>query len=58
MVRILDTEVNLEYELGHHLHCLVAQLPLKLHSIMRAAEGGDWIKVSSDRLAEELELHR
>jgi len=30
MVRILDTEVNLEYELGHHLHCLVAQLPVKL----------------------------
>jgi hypothetical protein len=30
MVRILETEVNLEYELGHHLHCLVAQVPLRL----------------------------
>jgi hypothetical protein len=30
MARILDTEVNLEYELGHHLHCLVAQLPVQL----------------------------
>jgi len=30
MVRFLDTEVNLEYPLGHHLHCLVAQLPVRL----------------------------
>lgn len=30
MVRILDTEVNLEYELGHHLHCLLAQIPVRL----------------------------
>src|SRR5512138_2959795 len=30
MVRIIETEVNLEYELGHHLHCLVAQLPVRL----------------------------
>jgi hypothetical protein len=30
MVRILDTEVDLEYELGHHLHCLLAQIPVRL----------------------------
>ncbi len=30
MVRILDTPVNLEIPLGHHLHCLVAQLPVRL----------------------------
>ena len=30
MVRILETAVNLEYALGHHLHCLVAQLPVRL----------------------------
>ncbi len=29
MVRILETPVNLEYALGHHLHCLVAQLPVR-----------------------------
>jgi hypothetical protein len=36
MVRILETAVNLEYALGHHLHCLVAQLPVHLR---RAATG-------------------
>jgi hypothetical protein len=36
MVRILETAVNLEYALGHHLHCLVAQLPVRLR---RAAIG-------------------
>lgn len=30
MIRILDTEVNLQYELGHHLHCLLAQIPVRL----------------------------
>lgn len=30
MVRILETEVNLKYELGHHLHCLIAQIPVRL----------------------------
>ncbi len=30
MVRILETPVNLEYALGHHLHGLVAQLPVHL----------------------------
>src|SRR5512146_1462558 len=27
MVQIIDKKVNLEFPLGHHLHCLVAQLP-------------------------------
>ncbi len=44
--------------LHHELDPRSSHLPLKVHSIMRAAEGGDWIKVSSDRLAEELELRR
>jgi len=30
MIRILDTEVELEYPLGHHQHCLVAQIPVRL----------------------------
>lgn len=36
MVRILETEVNLEYPLGHHLHALLAQIPVRLR---RAAHG-------------------
>jgi hypothetical protein len=31
MIRILETELDLEYELGHHLHCLAAQIPVHLH---------------------------
>ncbi len=30
MIRILETKVNLEHALGHHLHCLVAQIPTRL----------------------------
>jgi hypothetical protein len=30
MVRILDVDVNLAFPLGHHLHCLVAQIPVRL----------------------------
>ena len=30
MVRILETPVDLEFPLGHHLHCLVAQVPVRL----------------------------
>ncbi len=29
-MQILDTDVNLEYALGHHLHCLLAQIPVRL----------------------------
>jgi len=27
MVQIIDKKVNLEFPLGHHLHCLIAQIP-------------------------------
>ncbi len=30
MVQIIDTKVNLEFPLGHHLHCLIAQIPNRL----------------------------
>jgi hypothetical protein len=30
MVAILDRELELAFPLGHHLHCLVAQLPVRL----------------------------
>jgi hypothetical protein len=30
MAQIIDAEVNFEYALGHHVHCLVAQLPNRL----------------------------
>ncbi len=36
MVEILETDIHLEYALGHHLHCLVAQIPVHL----RRAEHG------------------
>jgi hypothetical protein len=36
MVRILDKRVRLAYPLGHHLHCLIAQIPNRLR---RTPEG-------------------
>jgi hypothetical protein len=36
MVQIVDKKVNLEFPLGHHLHCLIAQIPNHL----RRAEAG------------------
>jgi hypothetical protein len=36
MVKILDREVNLAFPLGHHLHCLIAQIAVRLR---RAAHG-------------------
>jgi hypothetical protein len=30
MIQIIDTKVNLEFPLGHHLHCLIAQIPNRL----------------------------
>ena len=29
MPRIIETEVNLSHPLGHHLHCLIAQIPTR-----------------------------
>ena len=31
MPKIIDKKVNLSFPLGHHLHCLIAQLPNHLH---------------------------
>lgn len=36
MAEILERDVNLAFTLGHHLHCLVAQLPVRL----KRAEAG------------------
>lgn len=36
MIQIIETKVNLEFPLGHHLHCLIAQIPNRL----RKAPGG------------------
>jgi hypothetical protein len=30
MIQIVDKKVNLEFPLGHHLHCLIAQIPNRL----------------------------
>jgi hypothetical protein len=51
MVRILDRDVNLEFALGHHLHCLVAQIPVRLrrteHGYEIADREGQWRAVRS-----------
>jgi len=36
VIQILEAEVNLDFPLGRHLHCLVAQIPVRL----RATPGG------------------
>ncbi len=36
MIQIIDKKVNLEFPLGHHLHCLIAQIPNHL----RRSESG------------------
>jgi len=33
MITIIDTKVNLEFPLGHHLHCLIAQIPNRLRRV-------------------------
>ena len=33
MVQIIDKKVNLEFPLGHHLHCLIAQIPNHLRRL-------------------------
>lgn len=51
MVQIIDKKVNLDFPLGHHLHCLIAQLPNHL----RRSEPGfalidpeqKWLQVKS-----------
>ena len=33
MVQIIDKKVNLEFPMGHHLHCLIAQIPNHLRRL-------------------------
>jgi hypothetical protein len=51
MVRILDTPVKLEIPLGHHLHCLVAQIPIRLrrseHAFAIEDREGQWRTIRS-----------
>jgi len=51
MVRILDAPVNLDIPLGHHRHCLIAQLPTRLracgHGYEIADRQGAWSDVRS-----------
>src|SRR5512145_2705873 len=51
MPRILDKAVNLAFPLGHHLHCLVAQLPIRLrradHGYEIADPEAQWQTVQS-----------
>jgi len=44
MVQIIDKKVHLEFPLGHHLHCLIAQIPNRL----RRSEQG-FVLVDADR---------
>lgn len=50
-VRILDAPVGLAYPLGHHLHCLVGQIPTRLETAERgyaiADPAGQWALVRS-----------
>ena len=55
MIQILEAEVNLDFPLGHHLHCLVAQIPVRL----RATERGFAIRYPEEQwhtLASVLDL--
>ena len=51
MVRILDMPVKLEIPLGHHLHCLVAQIPIRLrrseHAFAIEDRDGQWRVIRS-----------
>jgi hypothetical protein len=51
MVQILDRDVNLAFPLGHHLHCLVAQIPVRLrradHGYEIADPDAQWRSIRS-----------
>jgi hypothetical protein len=47
MVQIIDTEVKLEHALGHHLHCLIAQIPTRLQGWVLADREEQWRTVRS-----------
>ena len=35
MVQIIEKKINLEFPLGHHLHCMVAQIPNRLRKVQQ-----------------------
>ena len=35
MVQIIDKKLNLEFPLGHHLHCMIAQIPNRLRKAVQ-----------------------
>lgn len=51
MVQIIDKKVNLEFPLGHHLHCLIAQIPNHLrrseHGFAVVDPDNKWAQVKS-----------
>jgi len=51
MVQIIDKEVNLEFSIGQHLHCMVAQLPNRLikvgHDFTLADTKEKWTQILS-----------
>jgi hypothetical protein len=51
MVRIIERQVHLDFPLGHHLHCLIAQVPVRLRHAGNAyvIEDRDdqWLSVGS-----------
>jgi hypothetical protein len=51
MVQIIDKEVNLEFSIGQHLHCMIAQLPNQLikvgHDFALADTEEKWTQILS-----------
>ena len=49
MVAIIDKEVNLEFSIGEHLHCMVAQIPNRLqkvgHTFVLADPEEKWVQI-------------
>lgn len=58
MVKIIDKEVHLEFPIGEHLHCMVAQIPNRLHkvehSFVLTDPDGKWAQIHGilDRIIE------
>lgn len=51
MIQIIDTKVTLDFPLGHHQHCLIAQIPNHLRKADNGFSDADpqkkWLQVSS-----------
>ncbi len=47
MPRIIEAKVNLEHELGHHLHCLIAQIPTRVRRMVIVNRDDQWNQVRS-----------